>query len=306
MLITFKALLSDDMKLHGPFNNWEGEKMIYNPKSGKFELSVDFTDTLLFKFTKNGEWVLGDYDVVEDKEGHVNHRVFYNEKKPGMFKKLMSMKRPKNPNFNESAVENEESHDPEEIVIAEAVANVPMETEDSPKENSSEVGKVAEGNQKPSNESIKELAEEVTEDSAVRKSSAFSKFGSMFRSRSASKSTNLESHTDESHKINMPGAKVEDTPAVETTNQGVESTTEPETNFEHNKKHETPKPAEPADVEVLTDDKMEDAAAVPEKIDEKMSPVDTERKQSDYIPEERQKKATLLKRIKSKWNKLVK
>ncbi len=89
MLITFDAEPTMEMKIHGPFNNWEGESMTYNKKMKKFEAYMPVTKSLLFKFTKNGEWVLGDYDVVVDKEGNKNHQVLFNEK-PGMLKRLGS------------------------------------------------------------------------------------------------------------------------------------------------------------------------------------------------------------------------
>ena len=327
MLITFNANQTDEVKLHGPFNKWEGEKMYYNSKMGKFEAYMPVTQTLLFKFTKNGDWVLGDYDIVDDGHGNQNHQVVFNNntaEKPGMLKRIsMSMRR------------STHSKDSSEVEVTEKPIDEKME---KPEETRAEEPITAD-----------EIEVKDTTESSESKSTMMNRFSKTFgRSRQETKDLPLETKEtvevtdqpseglpevsdvkaveDSENEVAKAGPQVKETkPSLlnrlsrtlgrtsfdkraEETKETVPETavvTKEDLPTVEKKAEVVSEAAEPADVEVLTDDKMEDATPVPKKIDEKMDSSNTGRKESDYAPEEVQKKPSFLKRMKSKFSSLV-
>eukprot|EP00834_Sanchytrium_tribonematis_P005180 NODE_297_length_10490_cov_1.102974.p7 type:complete len:138 gc:universal NODE_297_length_10490_cov_1.102974:2929-3342(+) len=77
MLITFDGNKSDKVQIHGSFNDWKAIDMYYNEKIEKFEAYIPITETIIFKFTKNGDWMLGDYEIVKDDNGNENHQIIF-------------------------------------------------------------------------------------------------------------------------------------------------------------------------------------------------------------------------------------
>ena len=330
MLITFQSAETDDIKLHGPFNNWKGESMTYNKKIGKFEAYMPVTETLLYKFTKNGEWVLGDYDVVKDKDGNENHSAVFHPKgaeKPSVLKRLSQSIKESVTSTSTSSSFHHKSKDSKAVVVEETVTVTEGIEKDSATEDvTKEPGMLQRMGSKfrksvsfhdklptgeePTNKNATEIVEKVETDVAVvvvaeeqEQPGMLKRMGSKLK-----KSTKQPEQPIDDKEKEQPVVVQDD--AVEKTET---TATDKPAAEEPIQSKETPKlfnrmsnKLEETEVENVTDEKMDkQAVKVPEKVDEKMVIDESDRKESDYQQEDVEKKPTLLKRIKTKWAKLV-